>query len=807
MTSQSNPPILSLKDVRKSYGRLEVLHGVDLDVHAGEVVALLGENGAGKSTVSKIISGTVQPTSGEMTWLGEPFAPATPRAAIDAGVGMIHQELLLLPHLSIAENVYVGRWPKKNGGVDRAAMAAAAQEQLARLGLDLPATREVEGLSTAAQQLVEIAKALALNARLLILDEPTAALGGAETKLLFKQIEKLKSEGVGIIYISHRLEEIRQVADRIVVMRDGEKVQEFDSADIPVRTIVEAMVGRSLERMFPAIPTPSDETVLEVRNLSSSYGTFSGVNFKVQKGEIFGIAGLIGAGRTELVRAITGADPIATGQVYLNGEDITPRHPRDAIKKGIVLVPEDRKLQGLVLGHAIAENIAYPSLDKVSRKGWITVGRVRDFANENIVKFGVKGIGRQNADELSGGNQQKVVIAKWLARDPKVVVLDEPTRGIDVGARSSIYDIIVGLADQGVAVIVVSSDLEEVLGVSNRIMVMSSGRQTGILDRSEANDVSVMELATASHAPTFDQGSLTKRIDKPLTFVFIPKLIHPWYDAVAAGAERAVAELKTEGIDVKVVWDAPPQADVADHNRRIEENIGRQPDGLAVSCLDPATNTQLIQKAVDAGINVITFDTHCSDAFNFVGHTGDYQDGADLAKFLAEKIGKSGKVGILAGSLTATNHAARVQGFKDAIATYPNIEVVFEEPDDDSLEKAVSLTENALQANPDLVGIFCSNASNPIGAARAVVNAGKAGGVTIVGMDDLQETLQFMEDGVIAGVKAQRQWEIGYWVVKHLVAVNQNHPIPHEHATGSQLLTKELLARPDARWRAPGHQL
>jgi ribose transport system substrate-binding protein len=329
---------------------------------------------------------------------------------------------------------------------------------------------------------------------------------------------------------------------------------------------------------------------------------------------------------------------------------------------------------------------------------------------------------------------------------------------------------------------------------------MSGGRQTGILNRSEANDVSVMELATTSHSLKFDQGNLIKPIGEALKIVFIPKMIHPWYDNVATGAEWAVEELKTEGIDVEVLWDAPPQADIEDHNRRIETHINHLPDGLAVSCLDPVTNTPLIQEAVNSGINVITFDSFCCDQFNFVGHKGDYQDGVDLAQFLAEKIGGSGKVGILAGSPTTINHAARVQGFKDAIATYADIEVVFEEPDDDSLEKAVSLTENALQANPELAGIFCSNASNPIGAARAVVKAGKAGDVIIVGMDDLQETLEFIGDGVIAGVKAQRQWEIGYWVVKYLVAMNQNHTIPHEHEIGSQILTKEQLARPDGRW-------
>lgn len=496
MTARDEPPILSLRQVRKTYGLTKVLHGIDLDVRAGEVVALLGENGAGKSTLSNIISGAVLPTSGEMTWLGAPYAPGSPRDAMDVGVGMIHQELKLLPQLSIAENIFVGRYLKKGGRIDRQAMEKRAHSGLQRLGLDISPRRLVEGLSTANQQLIEIAKALTLNAKLLILDEPTAALGGEETQLLFRQIERLKAEGVGIIYISHRLDEIRQIADRVVVMRDGSKVQEFDSGDVPVRTIVEAMVGRSLDRMFPAIPTPGDHVTLEVKGLSSPFGNFRDISFKVHKGEVFGIAGLVGAGRTELVRAITGADPIASGEVLLNGETVTPRAPIDAIRRGIVMVPEDRKLQGLVLDHKISENIGYANLDEIASGGLITTRRMSDFADEYIARFGVKGRGSQNAGELSGGNQQKVVLAKWLARKPRVVVLDEPTRGIDVGARSSIYDTIMQLARDGVAVIVVSSDLEEVLGVSNRIMVMAQGKQAGILDRKDANDVSVMELAT-----------------------------------------------------------------------------------------------------------------------------------------------------------------------------------------------------------------------------------------------------------------------------------------------------------------------
>lgn len=497
MTKSDAPPILTLRNIGKSYGPIEVLQGVDLEVRPGEVVALLGENGAGKSTLSKIISGAVLPSTGEMTWLGAAYAPTRPRDALDAGIGMIQQELLLLPHLSIAENMFVGRYPMRGGRVDRAEMDQRARQGMERLGLVMSPRRLVQGLPTASQQLIEIAKALTHDAKLLILDEPTAALGGEETRLLFRQIERLRAEGVGIIYISHRLKEIRQVADRIVVLRDGRKVQEFATADLPVRTIVEAMVGRSMEQMFPPLPRPTDEVVLEVRGLTSALGRFLDVSFDVRKGEILGIAGLVGAGRTELVRAIAGADPIRAGQVILAGQDVTPRTPADAIRKGIILVPEDRKLQGVVLDHSIEENIAYANFEQVGRGGWISRGRQRAFGDANITKFGVKGRGRQKASEMSGGNQQKVVIAKWLAREPRVVLLDEPTRGIDVGARSSIYDIINGLAEAGVAVIVVSSDLEEVLGVSNRILVMAAGRQAGILDHAAASDVTVMELATA----------------------------------------------------------------------------------------------------------------------------------------------------------------------------------------------------------------------------------------------------------------------------------------------------------------------
>jgi len=494
---ESPHPGLSVHGLCKSFGPNQVLTDASFDVRPGEVVALLGENGAGKSTVSNIIAGALSADSGSITWRGQPYAPASPADAIHAGIGMIHQELKLLPDLSVAENVYVGRLITRGGRIDRAAMNERASAQLKRLGLTVSPDQKVRNLRVAAQQQVEIAKALALNAELLIFDEPTAALGGDETELLFQQIRKLKAEGMGFIYISHRLDEIAQIADRIVVMRDGRIVARHDRSDVPVRTVVEQMVGRSVERMFPPLDPPGDAILLEVENLASPERSFSGVSFSVRAGEILGIAGLIGAGRTELVRAIAGADPISAGSVRVAGQPVHPSGPGAAIRAGVVLVPEDRKAQGIILDQTVGENLAFGNFDHVGQNGWIWPKAVQEFAEAGIRKLGVKGRAAQPVGKLSGGNQQKVVIAKWISRPPRVFILDEPTRGIDVGARAAIYDVIADLARSGMAVVVVSSDLEEVLGLSHRVMVLSRGRQRGILDRSEASNVAVMELATS----------------------------------------------------------------------------------------------------------------------------------------------------------------------------------------------------------------------------------------------------------------------------------------------------------------------
>lgn len=485
------------ESIGMSFNTVSVLESISLEIGRGEVVALLGENGAGKSTLSSIIAGSLCPTRGAMTLDGQRYAPTSPKDAIALGVNMIHQEIQLLPDLSVAENIFLGHMPTRHGLVDRERMRREARIQLERLGLDISPDTLVRDLCIAAQQLVEIAKALTLKSRLLILDEPTAALGSEETELLFHQIESLKREGVSFIYISHRMEEIGRIADRILVMRDGHLVARHETAEVEVGTLVAEMVGRSIERLFPVIPAPAGEEVLAVRGLCCGSKRFRDISFTVRGGEVFGIAGMVGAGRSEVIRAIAGVEPPGRGEVRVDGRTVKLNGVRSSIDAGLVLIPEDRKTEGVVLDHSIAENLAYCNLDRLSSKGILSRREIESFAAERIATLGVKGDPQKHLDKLSGGNQQKVVIAKWIARQPRVIILDEPTRGIDMGARASIYQLIADLAATGAAVVVVSSDLDEVIGLSHRVMVMARGTCQGILQGEQVAPENIMALATA----------------------------------------------------------------------------------------------------------------------------------------------------------------------------------------------------------------------------------------------------------------------------------------------------------------------
>lgn len=488
---------LTAKGLTKSFGGVTVVRDVDIEVRPGEVLCLLGENGAGKSTVAKMLSGVVHPDGGEMSIAGEIYAPATPAAAIDAGVGLIHQETNLIPHLSIAENVFLGRQPVRNGRVDMKFMREEAQKHLARLGANFDPDLPVSALSVAGLQKVEIAKALALNARFLLLDEPTAALGYDDAEQLFTVVDQLAAEGVGFVFISHRLEEIARIGSRIVVMRDSRRVRDFDTARVDPDVLVEAMVDRPIDRVFPD-PHPHDgKVVLKVDRITRS-GSFRDVSFEVHEGEVLGIAGLVGAGRTEIARAIFGAEPPESGTIQLDGTQLNLHHPSDAIRAGIALVPEDRKQEGLLLGQSVSENIISASMKKALTSGMLLGPKILRIVADAAQSLALKGRPDQPVGTLSGGNQQKVVIAKWLLTNPRVIIFDEPTRGIDVGAKEAVYQLIADLADRGTAVIVISSELTEVLGLSHRVVVLSRGKVTGILDRAEATQERTMALAVAS---------------------------------------------------------------------------------------------------------------------------------------------------------------------------------------------------------------------------------------------------------------------------------------------------------------------
>ncbi|PAU96231.1 sugar ABC transporter ATP-binding protein [Paracoccus salipaludis] len=490
--------LVRMEGIDKRFPGVHALKSVDFDLRAGEVHALMGENGAGKSTLMKCLSGVYQPDAGRILIDGQAVALPTPKAAQDLGIGIIHQELALMRDLTVAQNIWIGREPRLSfGRIDEARQNAEAAAILSRMNLGIDPRTPVSRLTIAHQQMVEIAKALSYRSRVLIMDEPTAALNDAEIAELFAIIARLRAEGVGIIYISHKMDEIRRISDRVTVMRDGAHVGTVAAAETPIARIIAMMVGRELTDEKAAIPDLSAaETALEVRDLSRG-PELRGISFSLRRGEILGFAGLMGAGRTELARAIFGAEPADAGRILVHGREVSIRSPADAVREGIGYLSEDRKHYGLALGMDLRANIAMASLprhaDAIGRIDEQALGRI---ARDYIERLRIRTPGDwQEVRLLSGGNQQKVVIAKWLLRDCDILIFDEPTRGIDVGAKAEIYRLLGDLAAGGKAIIVISSELPEVLRLSHRIAVMCEGRLTGILPGG-ASQEAIMELAT-----------------------------------------------------------------------------------------------------------------------------------------------------------------------------------------------------------------------------------------------------------------------------------------------------------------------
>ncbi|MEQ1953391.1 sugar ABC transporter ATP-binding protein [Mesorhizobium sp. CN2-181] len=498
-------PVLVASGISKQFGGIAALTDVGFELRAGEVHALMGENGAGKSTLMKILSGVYAAYDGEIAVDGRPVHFANVRQAEAEGIAIIHQELNLVPELSVADNIFLGREPRVAGLIiDRKASRAAAQDLLARLGIQLDPDARVGGLRVGEQQLVEIAKALSLSARILIMDEPTSALSPAECERLFKIVRQLAAGGVAIVYISHRIDEVMHLADRVTVFRDGRHVLTRDIADLDEDRIIAAMVGRNLLATAGAEQSPG-KAVLSVKELTLSKPhrrgwreVLRGVSFDLSQGEILGIGGLLGSGRTEILESIFGS-AIGTvgGEIRLLGEAVDIRSPLDARRLGIALVTEDRKSQGLHLQSSITDNVALPLVGRLSRFGIRSFPAEGELARQAVDTLGIRCSGTsQLAGTLSGGNQQKVVIGKWLATRPRILLLDEPTRGIDVGAKREIYDLVFRLArEEGLAIVVVSSELPELLLLSDRILVMAEGRQTGTMSRAEASEERFMQLA------------------------------------------------------------------------------------------------------------------------------------------------------------------------------------------------------------------------------------------------------------------------------------------------------------------------
>jgi ribose transport system ATP-binding protein len=505
MASQSGPssgldatvPLVEMTDIDKAFPGVRALAKARFELRPGEVHALMGENGAGKSTLMKILSGVYSRDSGAVLLNGEPVEITSPRQAQSLGIGIIHQELALMRDLTAAQNIFIGREPRRFGILDEKKLNADAAAIFASMNLRLEPTVKVETLTIAKQQMVEIAKALSYRSSVLIMDEPTAALNDAEIAELFAIINRLKAEGVGIVYISHKMDEIKRISDRVTIMRDGEYVGTVPAADTPIETIISMMVGRKLGAETLIIPNTSDAPVaLEVKNLNRGR-EIRDVSFAVRKGEILGFAGLMGAGRTEVARAIFGADRRESGEIWVHGKRVGISSPRDAVSLGIGYLSEDRKHFGLATGLDVRNNIALASLERFTGPvGVLDEAGMSREAKAYIRQLSIKTPSdAQEARLLSGGNQQKVVIAKWLLRDCDILIFDEPTRGIDVGAKSEIYKLLNALAADGKAIIVISSELPEVLRLSHRIAVMCEGRLTGFLPGG-ASQEEVMRLAT-----------------------------------------------------------------------------------------------------------------------------------------------------------------------------------------------------------------------------------------------------------------------------------------------------------------------
>jgi ribose transport system ATP-binding protein len=763
---------VEMKGIVKSFNGNPVLHNVDFELRPGEVHALMGGNGAGKSTLMKILQGVYTADGGEIRVHGKPVTIRSPQDAKNAGIGMVFQEFSLIPTLTVAQNIFLAHEPRSGMGLlnDREA-EERTRALFNEMNVDIDPRARVSRLSTGYWQLTEIAKALSQNVRILILDEPTAALAASETQALFHLVRTLKSRGISIIYISHRMEEIFQIADRITVMRDGRQISTTPTAELTMPQLVELIVGRKVEQSFVWEERQIDRSgtpLLEVRHLNAGERV-QDVSFQLHAGEILGLAGLMGSGRTELVRALFGIDRIQAGELAVRGRLVTIQSPEDALKAGICLVPEDRRAQGLVLSHSVKDNMLLPLLNRIERSGIIDDREGDRLVNSYVESLQIKTDSiRKIIRLLSGGNQQKVVIAKWLASQPNILLMDEPTAGVDIGAKTEICDVIRRLADEGKGVIVISSEFTELLALADRVLVIRGGTVTQEIDRRNIENEEALEQAvqrTSAKEVQLSPDQLERiRAMKATAAIVMHYSGDDWSTAQVAGLKDQFDRM---GIQVVAVTDAnfDPQKQIAD----LESVLAKKPNIIVSIPTDPDVTVDAYKKAAAQGVKLVFMDNvpkgliQGSDYVSVVS-SDNYGNGVSSAHMMAENLADRGQIALIYHAADYRATRQRYDALKRTILeSYPDIQIVEEQGihGPNFAAEAEGAATAMLEKYPDLKGIWAVWDIPAEGVITAIRRAGRSD--VIVTTIDLGKTIaiELARGGVVKGVRAQRPFDQG----------------------------------------------
>lgn len=765
---------VELKGIVKSFNSVPVLRGVDFQLRKGEIHALMGGNGAGKSTLMKILQGVYTLDGGEVEVGGTPVNIRSPQDAKANGIGMVFQEFSLIPTLTVAQNVFLTSEPRGKGGLlDDAEAERRAQALFTDMGVDIDPQAEVAGLSTGYWQLTEIAKALSQNARVLIMDEPTAALAISETQALFELIRSFKAKGISIVYISHRMEEIFQIADRITVLRDGQRALTASTAELTMHQLVEQIVGRKMEQAFAwqeRQVNRSETPLLEVQNLKSA-PRVKDMSFRLYAGEILGVAGLMGSGRTELMRALFGIDRIQSGQVSVRGRPITIRNPQDALAAGISLVPEDRRAQGLVLSHALKDNLLLPLLGSLRQNGLINDKKGNQLVQSYVDSLQIKTDSIHKVIRLlSGGNQQKVVIAKWLASEPDILLLDEPTAGVDIGAKTEILDVIRRLADEGKGIIVISSEFTELLAVADRVLIIRNGVVKQELMRQEIESQEALEhivqRASAGEVKlTDDQLQAIKALQATAAIVMHTSG-DDWSAAQIDGLKSQFAKM---GIEVSAVTDANFKAEKQVSDIESVLALPKKPNVIVSAPTDPLATAEAYKKAAAQGVKIVFIDNvpqglvEGSDYVSVVSADG-YGNGVASARIMADKLGGRGKIGLIFHDADYFVTRQRYDAFKRTIQDdYQDIQIIEEQGigGPDFAGEAEKAAAAMLTRHRDLKGIWAVWDIPAEGVMAAIRRAGRQD--VVVTTIDLGKNvaIELAKDGIVKGVGAQRPFDQG----------------------------------------------